>query len=488
MARTISARQPASKRAQSRLALGATDLHRRLFEPVDIASLAWFRIAFGAVLLWEVLRYFQHGWIESMFMAPRVHFTYYGFEWIRPWPGTGMFWHFLGLGVLACLILVGLWYRWATGLFAVGFAYVFLLDKAYYLNHFYLVLLLSGVMVVVPAHRAWSVDAARNPALQADYVPAWSLWLLRFQVGIPYVYGGLAKLNGDWLQGHPMQMWMSRMEEARSIVPWFGEHWLALVFSYGGLLLDLLVVPGLLWRRTRPLAFSLAVGFHLFNAAVFRIGIFPWLMICATTLFLAPDWPRRVLRLPAPPQPRRGSPTGKPWGWRRGVAVVLAIHLILQVSIPFRHWLYPGNVDWTEEGNRFSWRMMLCDKTGVMRILMTELRSGHSTDVDLRQWLTPQQLERLGRDPEILREFATLLTADAAAKGLGDVEVRVYTLCSLNGRKPQLLVDPTMDLGRQPRRLGSQSWIVPLQEPLRAEPWLVPLNEWEERLARDRSR
>jgi hypothetical protein len=55
----------------------------------------------------------------------------------------------------------------------------------------------------------------------------------------------------------------------------------------------------------------------------------------------------------------------------------------------------------------------------------------------------------------------------------------VRHLASLNGRKPQLLIDPAVDLAAQPRFAFHRSWILPLHEPLRVEPWKIPLNEWE---------
>ena len=102
----------------------------RLFEPVDIASLVFFRLAFGGILLWEVWRYFANGWINSLYIAPAFHFTYYGFEWVKPWPGAGMYLHFLALGILAALVMLGMRYRVACTLLFVGLVYVLLLEKS----------------------------------------------------------------------------------------------------------------------------------------------------------------------------------------------------------------------------------------------------------------------------------------------------------------------------------------------------------------------
>lgn len=478
-------RSVASNRQAPQLPSRQHPVWNALFVPVDIAGLVVFRVAFGAILLWEVMRFFVNGWIAEVYTAPGFHFTYHGFEWVRPWPATGMYIHFVALGVLATLVMVGLGYRLAMALFCLGFTYVFLLEKAHYLNHFYLICLLSFLMIFMPAHRTFSLDSRLWPKLRSETAPAWSLWILRLQVAIPYVYGGLAKLNSDWLHGQPMQMRMAEMDHLRAIVPWFGEHWLALAFSYGGLLLDLLVVPLLLWRPTRYYAFALAVVFHLLNAAMFHIGIFPWLMIAATTLFLPPDWPRRLLRLsPAKSLPRSPatSAPARLTSMQQLMAVVIALLFAVEMLVPFRHWLYPGNVDWTEEGTRFSWRMMLNEKPTALRITLVDPNTGETNVPEWERVLTPRQIDKLAQDPENLREFAQLLKDVLRAEGRPRWEVRVYCLASLNGRKPQLLVDPHIDLGNQPRTLWPKPWIMPLKEPLRAEPWLVPQSEWEQHL------
>src|SRR5690606_291843 len=104
-----------------------------------IAGLVFFRIALGIILLVEVLRFLTFGWVEYEFGGKVFHFTYHGFAWVRPLPGPLMPLLFFALGVLALMIALGARYRLAMGLFGLGFAYVFLLDKALYLNHFYLV-------------------------------------------------------------------------------------------------------------------------------------------------------------------------------------------------------------------------------------------------------------------------------------------------------------------------------------------------------------
>src|SRR5215207_2972290 len=253
-----------------------------LFNPVDISFLVFFRILFGGIMLWETYRYFTYGWITRYYIEPAVNFTYYGFSWVKPWPGRGMYIHFFVLGLAAACVMVGFLYRIAAPIFFIAFTYFFLLDQTRYLNHFYLVCLISFLMCFLPAARAFSVDALLRRKIRSDVVPAWTLWLLRAQVGIPYFYGGIAKLNSDWIQGgEPMRSWLRPLTRMAGGSPIFTADWVVYSFVIGGLLLDLLVVPLLLWRGTRLFAFAASVVFNLINAVIFDIGIFPWLMLGA---------------------------------------------------------------------------------------------------------------------------------------------------------------------------------------------------------------
>ena len=449
-------------------------LRGRFFAPVDVASLVYFRIAFGAIMLWEVWRYFAYGWIKRVWIDPAFHFTYYGFEWVRPWPGDGMSLHFLALGGLAILIMLGLWYRVSTLLFFLGFTYVFLLEQAQYLNHFYLICLISLLMIFTPAHRAFSVDACRRPGIRSDAVDAWTLWLLRTQIAIAYIYGGLAKLNSDWLHGEPMRMSLAKRSDYPLLGPFFEEEWMVYLFSYSGLLIDLLVVPFLLWRKTRPFAFVLGVLFHLTNAWLFRIGIFPWFMIAATALFFAPDWPRRMLGLSQGPLERLKTKSTHGEGaysaslHRRQYATMglLGIYLAVQLLVPLRHYLYPGNVSWTEEGHRFAWHMKLRHKTVRALFLVTDPVGNMKWVVEPGEYLTPWQERKMSVRPDLILQFSHHIANEMRKQGYEHVEVRAKVWVSLNGRKPQLLIDPRVDLAAQPRTLMPAPWITRLEDPL----------------------
>ncbi len=437
-----------------------TRLARRALVPVSIGPLVWFRVLFGVIMMVEVWRYFEHDWIKRYFIAPTHHFTYYGFSWVHPWAGEGMKLHFLALGVLAFCIAAGFLYRIATVLFFFGFTYVFLLDQARYLNHFYFVCLLSFLMIFVPAHRAGSFDAWLRPSVRAATVPVWTVWLLRFQLCVVYFFGGIAKLNADWLHGEPMRMWLAASADAPVVGQYFTHPAAPYFFSYAGLAFDLLIAPMLWWRRTRYVAFAGAVIFNLTNAYLFTIGIFPWLALGASVVLFLP-------RLPFFPAAPEAEPGRAPL--RTGQRVTLALlcgYVAFQVLVPLRQWLYPGNVQWTEEGHRFSWRMKLRNKEGSMAVLVTDPATHFTRPVELNQYAANWQLNEAVARPDMLLQLAHMIAEDERLAGRPNAEVRIDATAQLNGRPEQPLIDPKVDLARVERSLKPADWIVPLTTPL----------------------
>jgi vitamin K-dependent gamma-carboxylase len=446
---------------------------RRLLGPVPIDSMVVFRVAFGLIMVWEVCRYFSYGWIDRYYLEPDFLFTYYGFDWVQPWPGHGMYWHFLVLGGLAIGIALGLFYRVCMALFFLGFTYVFLLCQTRYLNHFYLISWISFLLIFVPAHRAFSLDALLWRKRARPTVPAWSLWLLRAQLGIAHIFSGIAKLTPDWLRGEPLRQWVRDAEDFPLIGPYLTQEWAVYLLSYGGLLIDLLIVPMLLWRRTRWLGLVIALVFNLMNARLFSIGIFPWFMIAGVLLFLEPDWPRRLtarLRwtsLPPPPETAAAQPSPLRWS-QRATLSLLGLYLLVQVLIPLRHWLYPGSVHWTEEGHNYSWHMKLRDKeTFSADFWASDPAEQLTWEIDPEGYLTPRQVAKMTTRPAMIQQFARHVADEYARQGLPNLEVRAQVMVSLNGRNPQLLVDPRVDLAAQPRTWRRKPWIMPLVEPLR---------------------
>ena len=350
--------------------------------------------------------------------------------------------HFAVLGLLAIFIALGLFYRVCTLLFALGFTQVFLIDMSNYLNHFYLISLVSFVMVVLPANRTLAVDALIWPKLRSKWVPAWSLWFLRLHIAIPYFFGGVAKINGDWLRGEPMRSWMHNRQDFPLIGGFFTDEWMVSIFVYGGLLLDLCVVPFLLWPKTRVPALVAACTFHVLNDHLFTIGIFPWFMIAASMLFLEPETIRKLFFQPASetedehedeaaakPPPSLPPDLASPPRW---LVYLLVAHVSIQLVAPFRHWLYPGNVSWTEEGHNFSWHMKLRTKAATARFEIHDPATGKRWSVRPEDYLTTRQSRKMKKRPDMIIQYSHWLAERWAHDGHPDVEVRAIVRAGLN--------------------------------------------------------
>ena len=438
-------------------------LARRAARPVDGASLAAFRIAFGCIALLAVIRFFAHGWIDQLYTAPAQHFGYVGFEWVRAWPAPWMQVHFAALGALALAIILGWRYRAAVLLFTLGFTYIELIDKTTYLNHYYFVSLAGLLLCILPAQRCWSLDARRSSAPVA--VPVWTVWALRIQIAFVYAFAGLAKLNADWLfNAAPLRIWLPQHADWPLIGPLLDELWLAYALSWAGAAFDLSIAAWLLWGRSRPFAWVVLIVFHLLTAQLFQIGVFPWLMIAAALIFFDPAWPRRLLdrllrRLPVNAgEPLRGC-SGSPRVARAAVLIAL-LAAVVQIAVPLRHHLYPGSVRWNEEGYRFSWRVLLTEKVGSVEYRVTDADSGQTWLADPADYLSPLQAERMTTQPDLILATAHIIRDDYAAAGRR-VEVRADAFVSFNGRPYARLIDPAADLAAERQGVGAKRWILP---------------------------
>ena len=418
-------------------------------QQVDGASVVVFRVVFGLLGLAVVARFFAHGWIGPLYLEPDYRFTYLGFGWVQPWPGWGMQVHFAALGLLSFGIAAGYRPRLCAALFCAGFTYVELLDRTTYLNHYYLMSLVGLLLAILP--------------LRGDTVAAWMVWVLRAQLGVVYTFAGIAKLNPDWLfHALPMRIWLYQHGDLPIIGTAMQEAWMAYAMSWGGVLFDLAIVPTLLWRRTRPFAYATLVAFHLATWVLFpQLGVFPWLMIGLSLIFFDPGWPRRLLRfLPwhrsfsANSDHMRLRPSG-------AAAVVLALLFAAQLVLPLRHYLYPGNVRWNEEGYRFAWRVMLSEKVGFVRYRVHEASSGKVWVVPPDEFLTPLQTERMSIQPDMIQQTAGIIADDFAGRGYHSVAVYADAFVAFNGRSNARLIDPGVNLASVRPGLTPKQWVLP---------------------------
>jgi vitamin K-dependent gamma-carboxylase len=438
---------------------------QRLFSPVSIASLVFFRVAFGLLGLAEVSGTWVHYHLgQGAFDPDRFQFYYYGFAWVRPLSEPWMSAFFAISTLAAASIALGWRYRFWSIFFFFSITYQYLLEKAHYLNHGYLFCWVSFVMIFLPAHRAWSIDAWRRPTWRSGFTPFWPVLLLRFLMGVVYFYGGIAKINPDWLRAIPLKFWLKGKTDIPLIGRFMGQEWIAYLLSYGGLLLDLGIVFLLLHRRTRPWAFGFAIFFHGLNHLLFNIGIFPFLSLSLTLLFFPPDFPLRVWRWlkkyapvlvrlkPAQASSAPDQPSPPLWqsqaAWRRPILLSLAALCAFHLLVPLRHCLFPGDVTWTEEGHRYSWRMMLRTKVGKGHFVVIDKQSGDRELIYPRVELRAKQARKLFTHPDMILQYAHYLRDQYQRQGR-EVAVHAAIQVRLNGREYKPMVDPTVDLARE---------------------------------------
>lgn len=428
---------------------------------VSADSVAAFRIAFGTLAALAAARFLANGWVDQLYLAPQAHLTYPGFGWVQPLPAPWLYLVVAATGAAGVAIALGWRYRLACWSFLCGFAYLEAIDATLYLNHYWFVSLCALLLAALPAHHHWSLDARAGRVRRSSLVPAGVVWALRAQVGIVYMFAGLAKLNADWLGSTlPLRIWLADRSDIWLVGPLLDEPWLAYVASWAAAAFDCTIVIWLLWHRSRPWAYAVAAIFHVATGVLFAIGVFPWVMIAAALVFFEPDWPRRLLERTHHRRPRVLTETSRAPHLSRAVLVALAVLAVVQLVLPLRHLAYPGDVRWTEEGYWGAWRVMLTDKAAHLEFEVTDPATGHrwvvGPDVVLEDW----QIERAGGHPDLIVATAHLIADQYRRSGIADVEVRADAWVSMNGRPAQRIIDPTVDLAAQSRTLTPAPWIL----------------------------
>ncbi|HTV40163.1 MAG TPA: HTTM domain-containing protein [Candidatus Sulfotelmatobacter sp.] len=433
-------------------------LRQRLATPVEPFSLAAFRILFGSVMCYAMVRFLARGWVKMLYLDPVFHFPWVPF--IQPWPGIWMYVHVVVLAICALGITLGLFYRISAALFCVGFTYLEFLDRTAYLNHYYLAGLLSFLLIWMPANCQWSLDVWLRPELLRQTVPLWTILLLRFQLIVVYLFAGLAKLNTDWLfAAEPLRIWLMASSDLPLIGPCLAEPWAAFFSSWFGVAHDLLVPVLLLFARTRPWAYLAAILFHLTTAILFPIGMFPWIMLASTTIFFSPGWPRALLDRLNHSRPRSENSKSEQIATQSSNTIstfalaLIAIYCFFQVLVPLRSWLYPQQGAWDVRGFNFAWRVMLVEKTGYAEFFAVSPLTGDRKEIPLSDYITPRQQMMMAQDPFQIRALAQFLGHEYPG-----YEIHVDAFATLNGRPSQRIVRDDVNLASS----KISNWIVPL--------------------------
>lgn len=417
--------------------------------PMSLAPLAILRIIFGSVMVISCVRFAMLGWIKEQYIEPVMHFPYAGFEWVQSFGDPGMYVLFGVMTLAAMGIALGAWYRISSVVFFLCFTYVELIDKTYYLNHYYFVSIAAFLFCLMPAHRMYSIDVKRWPDLRASTIPRWMLDVFKLQIAIVYLFAGLAKINHAWLiDAMPLRIWLPAHGDLPLVGPLMTLWWMPWVFSWAGMLFDC-SVPFLLWNsRTRPYAYVAVIGFHVITGMMFQIGVFPLVMIAMTLVFFEPG-------------ARNVSEDHQPSvGLARPLQHVLSLHFLLQLVLPLRFLLYPGELAWTEDGYRFSWRVMLMEKSGSATFYVWDGATGRGGTVDNSEFLNAHQEKQMAMQPDMVVQYAAFLRKEYARRGVASPRVTADVWVTLNGAPARRMVDPGHDLSSETIGLAPSSWMV----------------------------
>ena len=414
-----------------------------LFKAIDNSPLVVFRIFFGFLVACESFGAILTGWVKRILIDPEVTFSFIGFEWLKPLPGFGMYFYFIAMGVFGLAIMFGYRYRLAIISYTLLWAGVYFMQKTAYNNHYYLLLLISFLLIFLPANSYASLDVRQNRIKEENTMPYWISLLFIIQVAIVYVFASIAKFYPDWLDGTFTRNLLADSTNVIALKKLFLQKWFYLFIAYMGIVFDLLIVPLLLFKKTRMLALLASLTFHLFNAIFLEIGIFPFFALTFALFFYEPETIRSVfLRKKTSIETENGHSN---YYGKKIVYFLIIPYLIIQLLLPLRHHFIEGDVLWTEEGHRLSWRMMLRERNGFIHIRIKDLKTGKLSVYDYRKNLTDKQIQNLATKPDFIWQYCQYIKKEFKGK-----EIAIFIECknSINRKEYKTLIDPKFDMAK----------------------------------------
>lgn len=437
------------------------------------APLAVFRVFFGLMMLISIVRFSMHGWIQKLYIEPKFFFSYYGFEWVQPM-GNYTYFLFIICAIASLCVALGYKYRLAIIIFFVSFTYIELMDKTTYLNHYYFISCAAFLMIFLPANAYFSVDAHKNPERAFSRIPAWTIDSLKLLLAVVYFYAGLAKLNSDWLlKAMPLKIWLPSKYDIPLLGNLLQQEWMLYFFSWSGAIYDLIIPFLLLYKPTRWFAFALVVVFHVLTRVLFPIGMFPLIMIVSTLIFFDAGVHQRIIRfisrlIRINPSILSMRAKDRTYKFKRNISLpIISFFLLIQLVFPWRYAFYPGELFWTEEGFRFSWRVMLMEKTGFAQFTIKDTETGERFIIDNDAYLTPLQEKQMSFQPDFILEYAHFLGNHFKEQGHQNVGVFVESYVALNGRLSQPYIDPEVDLMKVKESFRPKDWILPFNDTIK---------------------
>jgi len=412
-----------------------------LYKRVDNSPLIVFRILFGFLIAAEAWGAIATGWIKRTLIEPKFTFNFIGLDFLQPLPGDWMYAYYGIMGLAGFFVMIGYKYRFNIILYTIMWTAVYLMQKSSYNNHYYLLILLLIFMAMVPAHAYRSVDAKYNTNLRSLHMPNWVIVFIISLLWIVYTYASLAKIYPDWLDATVPKNLMSGNAHYFLIGDLLQQTWVHYVIAYFGILFDLLIVPALLWKKTRNIAFIISIFFHLFNSFIFHIGIFPYMSLAFTLFFYPKEYINRKFLKSKPYYNNSEITVPKHHKFLTGFIITF---LVIQFFLPLRHWFIKGDVLWTEEAHRMSWRMMLRTKTSSTAIKVINKTTGKSSFVNKNEYLTSKQQRAMLSKPDGIWQFTQHLAKEYRDKD-EEVEIYVRSRVSVNGGPYRDLIDTKQD-------------------------------------------
>ncbi|QAA82438.1 HTTM domain-containing protein [Aequorivita sp. H23M31] len=432
-------------------------MNKFLFKQIDNINLVLFRAVFGLLITIEAFGALATGWVKRNLVDPPFTFNFIGFDFLQYLQGDLMYYYFALMGIFGVFVMLGYKYRVSIIGYAILWTGAYLMQKSSYNNHYYLMMLLCWIMAFLPAHRWFSIDAKIHPEIKSPSMPRWVLLILILQVWIVYTYASVAKFYPSWLDATAPALFMSGKEDYWLIGDFLQLNWVHWAMAYTGIFFDLLIVPLMLWRRTRILGFVVSVFFHLFNSVVFQIGIFPYMSIAFALFFFSPET-----------LGKRFLPNKKIYNagevivpqHKNLIVAVFSIYFLFQLGLPLRHWFFKDDVLWTEEGHRLSWRMMLRSRSGTLNVYVADKENGNRERYDFSEILGHKQNASVRTKPDLMWQLAQKIKEVEAKKGR-DVAVYMEAFVSINHGPYFPFTDVNVDL-------AAEEW-----HPFRHSDWIL---------------
>lgn len=291
---------------------------------------------------------------------------------------------------------------------------------------------------------------------------------------------GVSKLNYHWLiEAQPLINWLKHQSDFPIIGSLLLNDITAYLFSWGGAIFDIFIVFILISKRWRIYGYILVVIFHIMTSLMFPIGVFPLVMIGSTLIFFSENFHIKIISFISIFTLKNDRELEKNKSTLNNsikplFRILFISFFVLQLLLPFRYLLYPGKLFWTEQGYRFSWRVMLIEKVGYAQFYIHETLKDRKKLIENENFLSPQQEKMMSTQPDMIIQYAqhissvykdsTISTSNGEIIKFGNPpKVTADIKVSLFNKGSRSYIDEKTNLSKQKRGFLNKSWILPYE-------------------------